>query len=216
MQKKFKLVMVLALVCFAAAPAFAADTKFGAEVFGAFNSYSMSDVNDHQIKELNDSQNTNFNDVTSGLTGGINARMWANQRWMFSAGWEPLFLETKSDATSEKWNLDANAFTVNGTYFFPSKKPTSKYGIGAGVGYYSLGGEFSDPSGTTKVEGSGPGFQFSGVGEWTMSPGFAVTGSAGYRVASIEVDQSNPKSNADYSGFTGRLGLAFYLPQSSK
>ena len=214
MVKSRTCLVALSMVLVAVAPTLALAGSFGAEVFGSFNSYSMQDVND-AIDQLN-TAGSNFDKVSNGISGGLGVRTWANSNWMFSASWEPLFLETKSDATSEKWNLDANAFTVNGTYFFPSKKPTSKYGIGAGVGYYSLGGEFSDPSGTTKVEGSGPGFQFSGVGEWTMSPGFAVTGSAGYRVASIEVDQSNPKSNADYSGFTGRLGLAFYLPQSSK
>lgn len=235
MQKKFKLVMVLALVCFAAAPALAADTKFGAEVFGAFNSYSMSDVNDHQIKELNDSQNTNFNDVTSGLTGGINARMWANQRWMFSAGWEPLFLETETDAngTSGKINLDGNSFQVTGAYFFPSQS-NGRYGIGAGLGLYSISGEasgdasLSSTGSSQDVSGSTVGFHFMGVGEWTVSPGFAITAASGYRIAKIDDTKFDDKSYGtyptstqeklatDYSGFVGRVGLSFYLPTSSK
>jgi len=223
MQKKFKLVMVLALVCFAAAPALAADTKFGAEVFGAFNSYSMSDVNDG-IDQLNQNDGTNFDDVSSGLTGGINARMWANQNWMFSAGWEPLFLETKTDTPANgKINLDGNSFQATGGYFFPSHS-NGRYGIGAGLGYYSISGEASgvvSGGSTTDITGSTVGFHVMGMGEWTVSPGFAITAASGYRIAKISDtkfdDQSqSPELETDYSGFMGRVGLSFYLPTSSK
>src|SRR2546426_4559997 len=164
MQKQFRLVMVLALLCLAAAPALAADTKFGAEVFGAFNSYSMSDQND-QLDQFNEqtSNPTHYDNVTSGLTGGINARMWANQNWMFSAGWEPLFLETETETpASGKINLDGNSFQVTGGYFFPSHS-NGRYGIGAGLGYYSLSGErsgyaSSTPGTTEDVSGSTVGF----------------------------------------------------------
>ena len=218
MLKSKTCLVALSLAVLTVAPTLALAGSFGAEVFGSFNTYSMQDVND-AIDASNSSTASNFDNLSNGISGGLGVRMLANPNWMFSATWEPLFLETKSDATNETLNLDANAFSVNGTYFFQSKNPSAKYGIGAGVGYYSLGGkdEISGPTpSSTKIEGSGPGFQFSGVAEWTMSPGFAVTGGAGYRVASIEVDKSSPKYNADYSGFTGRLGVAFYLPSASK
>jgi hypothetical protein len=57
------------------------------------------------------------------------------------------------------------------------------------------------------------------MGEWTMSPGFAITGSAGYRFAKISDTQfddvsSSPETETDYSGLMLRAGLAFYMPQS--
>ena len=227
MQKQFRFVMVLALVCLAAAPAFAADKKFGAEVFGAFNSYSMSDVNDG-LKNFNENAGTNFDDVTSGLTGGINARMWANQNWLFSAGWEPLFLstESKTDAasTSGKINLDGNSFQFTGAYMFPSHS-NGRYGIGAGLGYYSISGEGTGVAGdngsTVDISGSTVGFHFMGMGEWTVSPGFAITAASGYRIAKISDTKFNdesqsPELETDYSGFMGRVGLSFYLPTSTK
>jgi hypothetical protein len=211
---------VLSVVALAMVPTFAAAAAgpFGAEVFGSFNTFAMGDVND-AIDAENTAFGTNFDDVSSGISGGLGLRMWANQNWMLSARWEPLFVETESDAVGAtgKQNLDANSFQFTGTYFFPSKNPTAKYGIGAGVGMYSIGGEVTDDAGNTAdVEGSGPGFHFMGVGEWTMSPGFAFTGSAGYRVASVEIDNTSPTVNADYSGFMARAGLAFYLPSQHK
>jgi hypothetical protein len=61
------------------------------------------------------------------------------------------------------------------------------------------------------------------MGEWTVSPGFAITTTAGYRYAKI----TNAKlkhagvetelgDDVDYSGFIGRVGLAFYLPSGSR
>ena len=51
-----------------------------------------------------------------------------------------------------------------------------------------------------------------------MSPGFAVTGTVGYRLAKIDDTKlqgqsSEPKVETDYSGFLGRVGLAFYFPE---
>jgi hypothetical protein len=60
-----------------------------------------------------------------------------------------------------------------------------------------------------------------GMGEWTFSPGFAITGSAGYRVAKIsdtkaDGESGDPKFETDYSGVMLRAGLAFYMPPSTK
>ena len=68
---------------------------------------------------------------------------------------------------------------------------------------------------TTKIEGSGAGFHVLGVGEWTVNKNWAFTGSAGYRVADIEIKDSNPTTTADYSGFIGRVGVVMYFPNSS-
>lgn len=202
MQDVRKFFVIGAVVAAAAIPYAASAAQFGGEVFGAYNTYSMGDVND--------ALPTGADELSGGLTGGIGLRMWASPQFMLSGVWEPLFLETE-DSSGDKHNLDANSFQVSGGYFFPSTT-NSKYGIGAGVGYYTIGGETPGPGGSTlDVEGSGVGFHFLGMGEWTMSPGFGVTAGAGYRIADIEIDNAGG-ATADYSGFMGRLGVAFYMP----
>jgi hypothetical protein len=202
-------------VLIAAAVAFAAPSSaatFGGEVFGAFNTHGMNDVND-AIDAANASGAT-FDEVSNGLTGGLAVRVWPNANWMIAAGWEPIFLETEDAASSTTMNLDANSFQITGAYFFPTMQP-AKWGIGAGLGMYQLAGEIADPSGSAEVEGSGVGFHFMGLGEYTVSPGFAITGGAGYRFADVEIDNTTPTTTADYTGFMGRVGLAFYLPNAN-
>lgn len=220
MQRSKACLVALSLFAMAAAPSLAAAGSFGAEAFGSFSTYSMKDVNDG-IASANLS-GSDFTDVSNGLSGGLGLRMWANQNWMLSANWEPLRASTESSLTSEKFNVNAQSFQFSGTYFMPSATNT-RYGLGAGFGYYSIGGEAENPSGTTKIEGSGPGFHFQGLGEWSMNKQFAFTGTAGYRLADIELkdsngdpipNQSNQNSTADYSGFMGRVGVVMYFPNS--
>jgi hypothetical protein len=70
------------------------------------------------------------------------------------------------------------------------------------------------------VTGTGVGFHILGTGEMTVSPGFGIFGSAGYRMAKVSDTEfdgqgTSPKSETDFSGFTARAGLAFYMPSSS-
>ena len=226
MQRSKACLVALSLFALAVLPSLAAAGTFGAEVFGGFNTYSMSDVNDI-VTNSNTTSGTNFSEVSSGLSGGLGVRMWANQNWLISTSWEPLFANTESAATSEKVNLDANSFQLTGTYFLPSNT-SAKYGFGAGVGYYSISGETENPASTpttSKIEGSGAGFHLLGVGEWTINKSWAFTGSAGYRIADIEMKDENgnnvttatgSNATADYSGFIGRVGLVMYFPSSTK
>jgi hypothetical protein len=213
-MSKFKIVLaVLGVVALAAPAAFAGTT--GVEVFGAFNMYSMGDVND-QIKADN-TGGASFDELSNSLGGGLGMRTWPNQNWMIEACWEPLLAETKSAPTASTWNLNANSFQVSAYRFFPSANPKAHFGVGGGMGLYSVSGKHVDGQtpATTKVEGSGPGIHFMGVGEWSLSQGLNLTAGAGYRVASIDVDGlSNSTASADYSGFVGRVGLAFYFPQN--
>src|SRR5437867_10223822 len=245
MRRQFQVVVAVALMCFLASVAFAAEMKWGGEVFGAFNTHSMKDVN-AEFDAANANPGVSFDKISSGFTGGINLRMRAGESWMFTAGWEPIFAETESNVPGEnaqgnpttgdlKFNLNANSFQVGGAYFLPSKT-SSRFGLGAGVGYYLSAGKIESavevmdgqgntvfPLGTTDITGSTVGFHFAGTGEWTVSPGFAVTTMAGYRLAkitnaklkhgSVEADLGD---DVDYSGFIGRVGLAFYLPSASK
>lgn len=213
MRKHMNVFVVLGVFAFAAVPVVASAATLGGEVFGAFNSYSMGDVND--ALDASNQAGANFDEISSGITGGLALRMWANPNWMFAAGWEPLFAESKDDVTDTTIDAGGNSFQLTAGYFFPTAT-SAKYGIAAGLGYYSLNGEQSNPTTTTDVSGNSVGFHFLGMGEWTVSPGFAVTGGAGYRVADVTVDETSPESSVDYSGFMGRVGLAFYMPNSSQ
>jgi len=204
------LAVALALTSSAASAA-----TWGGEVFGAFNTHAMENVND-QI-DLANQGGADINNVENGWGGGLGLRMWATPNWMFSAGWEPLWLNAEDEVSGDKTSLNANAFTVTGSYFFPTAG-NAKYGIGAGIGYYSMNGDAeSTGSPTVDVTGSTVGFHFMGLAEWTVSPGFAITGGAGYRIANVADTQfddqsASPEFETDYSGFMARAGLAFYMP----
>ena len=215
MRKHMNVLAVLGVL--ALVPVAASAATFGGEVYGAFNTHTMGDWND-VIDDANTSGG-NFDNVSSDLTGGLDLRMWASPNWMFSAGWEPLFLNTEDSSSDTKLTLDANAFTFTGAYYFPSSSK-ARYGLGAGLGYYVSGGSIESPSSpTVDIDGSGVGFHFLGLGEWTVSPGFSITAASGYRVAKLSSTELTDGTttvdspyDSDYSGFMGRVGLAFYMP----
>jgi len=203
----------LALVTVAAVPAHA--VTFGGEVYGAYNSYAMDDWND-LINEANQA-GASIDEINGGIAGGIGLRLWANPNVMFAVAWEPLFAST--EGSGAELNLDGNAFVGTVAYMVPVGE-RAKYGVGAGGGFYSLSGDVKDTGDpTVDLTGSVFGFHFLGLAEWNVSPGFGVTAGAGYRVAKIDDTEAdgqsaNPKFETDYSGFTGRVGVVFYLPSN--
>ena len=216
-MNRFRLAVLVAVVAFAAAaPALA--MTWGGEVFGAFDTHTMSDWKD--AVALANQSGSNIDDPTSSFGGGLGLRVWPDSHWMIAGTWEPMFLTRKDANSSDKLKLDANSFQATGGYFFPSTGK-ARFGIGAGGGFYSLNGK-QETTPSVDLTGSTVGFHFLGMGEWTVSPGFAVTGSAGYRVAKITDtkfnDQSTTpsKTETDYSGLMLRAGVAFYMPTASK
>jgi hypothetical protein len=188
----------------------------GGEVFGAFDTHAMSDWKD--VTDLTNANGGDIEDPSSSFGGGLGLRMWPNANWMIAATWEPIFLTREEKVSGEELKLDANSFQGTVGYFFPTTGP-GKFGLGAGVGFYSLNGEITGAGGGD-LSGSTVGFHFMGMGEWTVSPGFAITGTAGYRIAKISDTQFNdqsadPEFETDYSGLMLRAGLAFYMPSSS-
>jgi hypothetical protein len=176
-------------------------------VFGAWNTHGMNDIND-AIDAANQS-GSNYDEIKSGLTGGIGLRVWPTSNWMIAASWEPLFAETSDDASGATTNLDAQSFQGTLGYFFPTLMP-AKFGIAAGAGMYTLTGEESFGSSSLDLEGSTVGFHAMGMTEMTVGPGFALTGALGWRWAEVEIEDASIP--ADYSGLMARVGLAFYLP----
>jgi len=222
MQRSKAILVALSLFALALAPTLAAAANFGVEAFGSFSTYSMKDVND-AISAANQA-GSNFNDVSNGLSGGLGLNMWANQNWQIGANWEPLRASTESSSTSEKFNVNAQSFSATGTYFMPSAT-NARYGFGAGLGYYSIGGKVEDPTGSTKIKGSSVGFDFHGSGEWSLNKQWSIASTAGYRLAKPEMKDENgnnlttasgDKATADYSGFMGRVGVVMYFPTAGK
>lgn len=223
-RMRMAVLAAVAVMAFAAAPALA--MTVGGEVFGAFSTFGMSDWQD--AVDAANSGGANFDDVSGGLGGGLGLRMWPNSNWMIAGTWEPMFESTKDDPSNTELKLNGNSFQGTAGYFFPTTGP-AKFGVGAGLGFYSVSGEVSDPSTTVDLSGSAVGFHFLGMMEWTVSPGFAVTSSAGYRVAKVSDTKFNDESygtyvgdptlpdiETDYSGLMLRAGLAFYMPSASK
>jgi hypothetical protein len=207
------LLATVALV-FLAAPSSAA-MRWGAEVFGGFNTHSMSDWND-AIDEAN-SFGANFDNINDGFSFGVGPTVVVNENWMFGAHYERLMPGSSEDSGIEI-KPSANAFGVTGTYLFPSSGPMS-FGIGAGVDYITLGGTLSDPTTELDEEGSGVGFQFYGTTSHAFSPVMSGAFTVGYRLADIDVDNIGgedpstiPLSSEDYSGLMLRVGLNFSAP----
>lgn len=220
MIRKSVLTILLAIGCVTAIAAPAAAANVGGEVFGAFNTHSMSDWNERVVAPANQAGG-NMDEFSNGYGGGLGLRMWPNSNWMVSATWEPLFVSREEKVSGDVAKLNANAFEATAGYFFPTSSQ-ARFGLGAGLGIYSLAGEITSSSSTDiKLEGSTVGFHLMGLMEWTVRPGFAVTGNAGYRIANIKDTQvdnqsATPELATDYSGLTLRAGLAFYLPRAGQ
>jgi len=219
MIRKSAYAVLLAMGCITAFAATASAATVGGEVFGAFSTVSMKDWNERIVAPVNQGGG-DMDEFSTGYGGGLGLRVWPNSKWMLSASWEPLFVSREEKTSGDEANLKANAFEATAGYFFPSSTP-ARFGLGAGLGLYSLGGEITSSTSTLKLEGSTVGFHVMGLMEWTVKPGFSITGSAGYRMADIKdtkVDNvsASPEMSTDYSGMTLRAGLAFYLPGVSK
>jgi hypothetical protein len=220
MIRKSAYTILLAMACITAFAATASATTVGGEVFGAFSTHSMKDWNDRVVAP-NNASGGNMQDFNSGYGGGLGLRLWPNSKWMLAATWEPLFVSSEDKVSGDKANLKANAYEATAGYFFPTHTP-AKFGLGAGLGIYSLGGEITSPtSSTLNLEGSTVGFHVMGMTEWTVKPGFSLTGNIGYRIADIKDTKVNntsasPELSTDYSGLMLRAGVAFYLPGLSK
>ena len=218
MVRRSLVVILLAIACATSIVAPAGAATWGGEVFGAFNTYNMQDWND--LIDVANQNGASAENINNGFGGGLGVRIYPNSQWMFGATWEPMFASTKDDISNDEISLQGNSFQATVGYIFPSTSKT-RFGIGAGPGLYMLSGEATDGAGGPSVElkGSTVGFHFMGMGEWEVSPGFALTGSAGYRIANIsdtEFDgqSASPKFETDYSGVILRAGMVFSMPSS--
>ena len=226
-MKRFGIAALVLLPLAAFAPEPAQAITWGAEAFGAFSTHTMSDWKDltHFLNQVG----FTIDDPTSSWGGGLGLRVWPSSSWMIAATWEPIILERKEQVTGVVLDFDAQSFQLTSGYFFPAPEG-AKFGVGAGVAYYSLHGHSPDSTFFSSVDltGNTVGFHFAGMGEWTVSRSFAITGTVGYRIAKItdtkfdgksaaeEFGAPIPNTDTDYSGLMVRAGLAYYLPQSHR
>lgn len=194
-----------------------AASSISIEAFGSFNGYSMDDANE----DIGSFQNRglDFGELKHAAGGGVGIRMAASPSVTFSLVWEPHLLNTRS-ADGHSYRLDASSIQLTGAYYLPATGAL-RHGFGAGVSRFALDGEAPHSTidgegnpiwGRTEMAGSGLGFHVLGLTEWKAWGPWSVTGAAGLRFAQIEVDDRMDATTADYSGFMGRIGLAFDLP----
>jgi len=217
MFRKNTIAILLAACCTVLSIAPAHAVTWGGEVFGAFNTYSMKDWND--LIDTANQSGANADNISNGFGGGLGLRVWPSNTWMISGTWEPMFASTEDKVSGDKIKLNGNSIQGTVAYFFPTTAK-ARYGLGAGLGAYMLGGEATSTSSpTVDLKGTGIGFHFVGMGEWEVSPGFGITGTAGYRVANVSDTEFNgqspsPKFETDYSGLILRAGMVFMMPSS--
>ena len=181
---------------------------WGVELFGGWSTYAMSDIND-QLALTNQQLGTSFDDITSGTAGGLGLRMWPSENVLLRLDLEAMLAESENSGVT--FDIGPGAAVVSATYYFPSTSPM-RFGLGAGVGEYSIIGEIKGPGG--KLDTSGDGFGAMAMGEalWPMSGRWSMTGTAGYRFAKVndvKFEDQSSHTEADFSGVMLRVGLAY-------
>ncbi|HET7904630.1 MAG TPA: outer membrane beta-barrel protein [Candidatus Eisenbacteria bacterium] len=227
----------IAVVAFLFAPSASraeSTMKFGITGFGGYNTYAMDDVND-AIDEVNadpdvQSAGISVDKISGGFGLGGGVQLWAADSWVISAEYERLMASTKDEGSvlgtpvSVELKVPANSFVLTGAYLFPSASK-ARFGLGAGVGYYSTSGtqEVSSPgiSFSDEANGNGIGFHFLGVMDYAASSQVHLGLRAGYRVAKTKdlEDSAGDKvynldgseAQVDWSGLMTRAGITFML-----
>jgi hypothetical protein len=220
MIRKSQLVLfvVMALVL-TASVASAANMRWGAQAWGSWNTFSMSDWN--TAIDAANASGSNFDNINNGFAFGGGPTVMVNENWQFGVHYERLIAKKSEDQGTEV-KPAANAFGVSGGYWFPSHSQMN-LGIGASVDYMKLAGTLSDPTTSLDIHGSGVGGEVMGMANWGFTPMFAGNFGAGYRFAKINIDDIGGQSTAgsgfdseDYSGLSLRAGISLTQPASHK
>ena len=220
MLLKFRSFAVVALaltaIALTASVSSAAGMRWGANVFGAFNTHSMKDWND-----IIDASNapppsgsgSNFDNITSGFSAGLGPFVIIDDKWEIGAHYEML-MPKKSEDQGVSIEPKANSFGASIDYLFPAQGSMS-FALGISGDYYTLNGELNDPTTNNKTKGSGVGGQVRATGNYAFAPEFAGFVSAGYRMADINIDtiggvdvSASGLKTEDYSGLVLRVGIS--------
>lgn len=214
----------------------AAGMRWGVGAFGGYQTYSMSDVNDAITQFNNDAVSAgatgSLEDIKHGIAfgGGIHGM---NDKWLMTLEYNRLNASSSSDFTSGgttvtgEIKVPANGGTFGANYLFPSKGKM-RYGLGAGIGYYSASGKFqAESSGGTAFSNdvTGHAFGFSGQGlidnpisnvlHLELAAGYRYAKTSNVKVNGVEaLNADGSKTQIDWSGLMTRFGLTFYFGEN--
>ena len=199
--------------------------QWGLAGFAGYNSFAMGDVND-EIGLANDDLATGgyserLDEISSGIGFGGGVRYRTASGLIVGFDYEKLTASSDVTITGVNVEMDAgaNAFTGTVNYLFPSAG-RARFGVAAGVGYYSSSGAVSayDTGTSTSIEsdisGNGIGFHGGGTLDVALGQVARLEGLAGYRYAKasdIEVGGAATSEEVDWSGFMSRVGIALYF-----
>jgi hypothetical protein len=214
---KFRAFAVVALaicaIALTASISSAAGMRWGGNVFGAFNTFSMKDWN--SIIDQANASGSKFDNIKSGYSFGLGPFVVIDNKWQIGAHYEMLMAK-KSEYQGVSVKPKANSFGASVDYLFPTQSKTS-FSLGASGDYYSLSGELDQtvaPT-TNKTKGTGAGGQVRGTGSYAFAPEFAGFVSAGYRFANIKIKDiggqdvsASGLKTEDYSGLVLRVGIS--------
>jgi hypothetical protein len=199
--------LALAATTLRATPA-QATPLWGIELYGGWSSYAMSDFND-SLASVNQALGSNFQDITSGAAGGFGVRVWPNENILLRLDFDALLADTKDSGVT--FDVGPGGVSFGGTYFL-TPEGTVRFGIGAGMGFYSIVGKVEGPGAT--IDTGGDVFALHGTGEAmvTLGPGFSLNGILGYRRAvadDLTFDDQSTNTEVDFSGLMIRVGFAY-------
>ncbi len=204
--------LALSTIALTASVSSAAGMRWGANVFGAFNTHSMKDWNDI-IDASNAGSGSNFDNITSGYSAGLGPFVIVDDKWEIGAHYE-MVMPKKSEDQGVSIEPKANSFGASIDYLFPAQGSMS-FALGISGDYYTLNGELNDPTTNNKIKGSGVGGQVRATGNYAFAPEFAGFVSAGYRMADIDIDtiggqdvSASGLKTEDYSGLVLRVGIS--------
>lgn len=233
--------LFLAAIALVVSPpmSFAKDkVQFGISGFGGYNTYAMDDLNNELIDPVNADPTVaaagiSLDKVSKGfgLGGGVHA--WMTKDLVISAEYERLMAGTKDEGNvlgspvAIEIKAPASAFVLTAAHLFPSESKC-RFGLGAGIGYYSTSGtlEVSGTGGAfnDKVKGNGVGFHALGVMDYAATSQVHLGVRAGYRMAKASdledssgvklLNTDGSESQADWSGLMTRAGITLLLGAS--
>lgn len=213
-------------IVFAPASNALAAPPIGISAFTGYQSYSMGQINDaiDRVSEAlsGPTEQANITKLSGGMTFGGGVRVDFTPTWRASLEYERLNESTGHGNTIGSFQIkpSADVVLVGGSYFFPSQS-TTRWGLGAGVGYYTFSGSAastvtwygSTASGSVDLGGSTVGFHGRGEVEVTLSPMWQLDGALGYRSAKgeLEADGSKTGVDLDWSGLMTRVGITYVI-----
>ena len=191
---------------------------FGVEFSLGYGTYAMGAVND-TLHSFNDFLGTEFPDIRNGMAGLLALRVWPNDRLLLRLALEPMdaesgfsFVDSTGYGGTLLYDTGPVATTLTATWFF-NPPQTWRFGVGGGVGWYSIEGEIKGPGGSLDLTGDGFGVHVQGEVQYTMKVRWAVGAQVGYRHAvvgdtKLQDVSANPKLATDFSGMIVRVGIA--------